>query len=38
MQFIAKDNDVKVIECNARASRSFPFISKVSNIDLAELS
>jgi carbamoyl-phosphate synthase large subunit len=38
IQFIAKDNDVKVIECNARASRSFPFISKVSNIDLAELS
>ena len=29
MQFIAKDNDVKVIECNLRASRSFPFVSKV---------
>jgi carbamoyl-phosphate synthase large subunit len=38
MQFIAKDNDVKVIECNARASRSFPFISKVSDVNLAELS
>jgi carbamoyl-phosphate synthase large subunit len=30
MQFIAKDNDVKVIECNLRASRSFPFVSKVT--------
>ncbi|MDP3862844.1 MAG: carbamoyl-phosphate synthase large subunit, partial [Phaeovulum sp.] len=29
IQFIAKDNDVKVIECNLRASRSFPFVSKV---------
>jgi carbamoyl-phosphate synthase large subunit len=29
VQFIAKDNDVKVIECNLRASRSFPFVSKV---------
>jgi carbamoyl-phosphate synthase large subunit len=29
MQFLAKDNDVKVIECNLRASRSFPFVSKV---------
>jgi carbamoyl-phosphate synthase large subunit len=38
IQFIAKDNDVKVIECNARASRSFPFISKVSRLNLAELS
>ncbi len=37
IQFIAKDNDVKVIECNARASRSFPFISKVSGINIAEL-
>jgi carbamoyl-phosphate synthase large subunit len=36
IQFIAKDNDVKVIECNARASRSFPFISKVSGINFAE--
>ncbi|MDR1928670.1 MAG: carbamoyl-phosphate synthase (glutamine-hydrolyzing) large subunit [Endomicrobium sp.] len=38
IQFIAKDNDVKVIECNARASRSFPFISKLSGVNLAELS
>jgi carbamoyl-phosphate synthase large subunit len=38
VQFIAKDNDVKVIECNARASRSFPFISKVSGLNLAGLS
>ena len=30
IQFIAKDNDVKVIECNLRASRSFPFVSKVT--------
>ncbi|MDR3112728.1 MAG: carbamoyl-phosphate synthase (glutamine-hydrolyzing) large subunit [Elusimicrobiota bacterium] len=37
IQFIAKENDVKVIECNARASRSFPFISKVSGVNLAEL-
>jgi len=29
VQFIAKDNDIKVIECNLRASRSFPFVSKV---------
>lgn len=29
IQFLAKDNDVKVIECNLRASRSFPFVSKV---------
>ncbi|MDR1195440.1 MAG: carbamoyl-phosphate synthase (glutamine-hydrolyzing) large subunit, partial [Endomicrobium sp.] len=36
IQFIAKENDVKVIECNARASRSFPFISKVSGVNLAE--
>jgi len=31
IQFLAKDNDVKVIECNLRASRSFPFVSKVLN-------
>ena len=30
IQFIAKGNDVKVIECNVRASRSFPFVSKVN--------
>jgi carbamoyl-phosphate synthase large subunit len=38
MQLLAKDNDIKVIECNLRASRSFPFVSKVlkSNfIDIA---
>src|SRR4029450_7137816 len=29
IQFIAKGNDVKVIECNVRASRSFPFVSKI---------
>ncbi len=29
MQFLAKNNDIKVIECNLRASRSFPFVSKV---------
>ncbi|MFN9943453.1 MAG: ATP-grasp domain-containing protein, partial [bacterium] len=29
VQFLAKDNQVKVIECNLRASRSFPFVSKV---------
>ena len=37
IQFLAKDNDVKVIECNLRASRSFPFVSKVLNIDFAEI-
>ncbi|MCL1971994.1 MAG: carbamoyl-phosphate synthase (glutamine-hydrolyzing) large subunit [Endomicrobia bacterium] len=37
IQFIAKENDVKVIECNARASRSFPFVSKVAGLNLAEL-
>ncbi|MBI2656983.1 carbamoyl-phosphate synthase (glutamine-hydrolyzing) large subunit, partial [Candidatus Woesearchaeota archaeon] len=38
IQFIAKDNQIKVIECNLRASRSFPFVSKVTRhnfIDLA---
>lgn len=34
IQFIAKDNEIKVIECNVRASRSFPFISKVMGVDL----
>ncbi|WP_428897924.1 carbamoyl-phosphate synthase large subunit [Parelusimicrobium proximum] len=38
IQFLAKENEVKVIECNARASRSFPFISKVAKKNLAELS
>ncbi|KAI5463220.1 hypothetical protein BGZ63DRAFT_352422 [Mariannaea sp. PMI_226] len=37
IQFIAKDNDIKVIECNVRASRSFPFVSKVMNVDLIEM-
>lgn len=37
IQFIAKDNDIKVIECNVRASRSFPFISKVVGTDLIEI-
>jgi carbamoyl-phosphate synthase large subunit len=36
VQFLARDNDVKVIECNARASRSFPFVSKVIGTDLAK--
>ena len=37
IQFIAKDNDVKVIECNLRASRSFPFVSKVFKINFVDL-
>ena len=37
IQFIAKDNDIKVIECNVRASRSFPFVSKVMGVDLIAL-
>ncbi|MCD6596206.1 MAG: carbamoyl-phosphate synthase (glutamine-hydrolyzing) large subunit, partial [Bacteroidales bacterium] len=37
MQFLAKDNDIKVIECNLRASRSMPFVSKVLKINLIEL-
>ncbi|MDH7507578.1 MAG: ATP-grasp domain-containing protein, partial [Candidatus Thermoplasmatota archaeon] len=37
IQFIAKDNDVKVIECNLRASRSFPFVSKVLKINFVDL-
>ncbi len=36
IQFIAKDNDVKVIECNLRASRSFPFVSKVFKINFID--
>ena len=35
-QFLAKDNEVKVIECNLRASRSFPFVSKVLGRNFAE--
>lgn len=37
IQFIAKDNEIKVIECNLRAARSFPFVSKVMGIDMIEL-
>lgn len=37
IQFIAKDNEIKVIECNVRASRSFPFVSKVTGLDMIEL-
>ena len=37
IQFLAKENAIKVIECNLRASRSFPFVSKVLKIDFIEL-
>ncbi len=37
VQFLAVDNEVMVIECNLRASRSFPFISKVSGVDFVDL-
>ncbi len=37
MQFLAKDNDIKVIECNLRASRSMPFVSKVLKTNLIDL-
>lgn len=37
IQFLAKDNEIKVIECNLRASRSFPFVSKVLKINLIEM-
>ncbi len=37
MQLLAKDNDIKVIECNLRASRSFPFVSKVSKLNFIDL-
>ncbi|MBQ9839899.1 MAG: carbamoyl-phosphate synthase (glutamine-hydrolyzing) large subunit [Oscillospiraceae bacterium] len=37
IQFLARDNDIKVIECNLRASRSFPFVSKVLKLNLIEL-
>lgn len=37
IQFIAKDNDVKVIECNLRASRSFPFVSKIFKLNFIDL-
>ena len=37
IQFIAKNNDIKVIECNLRAARSFPFVSKVTGVDAIEI-
>ncbi|KAL8867765.1 MAG: hypothetical protein Q9174_005449, partial [Haloplaca sp. 1 TL-2023] len=37
IQFMAKDNEIKVIECNVRAARSFPFVSKVMGVDLIEM-
>ncbi|KAI9318188.1 hypothetical protein BX666DRAFT_2026596 [Dichotomocladium elegans] len=37
IQFIAKNNEIKVIECNVRAARSFPFVSKVLGVDLVEM-
>ncbi|OZJ02541.1 Protein pyrABCN [Bifiguratus adelaidae] len=37
IQFMAKNNEIKVIECNVRAARSFPFVSKVMGIDLIEM-
>ena len=37
IQFLARGNDIKVIECNLRASRSFPFVSKVLKLNLIEL-
>ena len=37
IQFLARNNDIKVIECNLRASRSFPFVSKVLKINFIEL-
>ncbi len=37
MQFLAKDNNIKVIECNLRASRSFPFVSKILKTNFIEI-
>jgi carbamoyl-phosphate synthase large subunit len=37
MQLLAKDNEIKVIECNLRASRSFPFVSKVLKVNFIDL-
>ncbi|CEH13480.1 carbamoyl-phosphate synthase [Ceraceosorus bombacis] len=37
IQFIAKNNEIKVIECNVRAARSFPFVSKVSGVDAIQM-
>lgn len=36
IQYLAKDNEIKVIECNLRASRSFPFVSKVTKYNFIE--
>merc|ERR1719204_2027241 len=37
IQFLCKDNEIKVIECNLRASRSFPFVSKTINVNFIDL-
>ena len=37
IQFLAKNNDIKVIECNLRASRSFPLVSKVLKINFIDI-
>lgn len=37
IQYLARENEIKVIECNLRASRSFPFVSKVLKVNLIEL-
>eukprot|EP00741_Cyanophora_paradoxa_P020923 tig00021319_g20199.t1 len=37
IQYIAKNNEIKVIECNVRASRSFPFVSKTMNVNMIEM-
>ena len=37
IQFLARDNDIKVIECNLRASRSFPFVSKVMKLNMIDI-
>jgi carbamoyl-phosphate synthase large subunit len=37
IQFVAKDNNVRVIECNLRASRSFPFVSKIVKVNFIEI-
>ena len=37
IQYLAKNNDIKVIECNLRASRSFPFVSKVLKINFIDI-
>ncbi len=37
IQYMARDNDILVIECNLRASRSFPFVSKVLKLNLIEI-